>query len=398
MDIRITPTISKLLCRLLLVSVALVCTWSATVPIQIAAQEAKEPCDERILKDLQVAMINCSGESAAKPCTTSGPLVGNDNEEKAYNFFKAKDPELKPYQIAGIVANLKAESGVNPLNIQDPAGETQDPSGLTGRTQGWGIMQWTPGAKIIGLMQQAGITTPVYELSSQLELVWWHFNNTTPRGFQNVYPGFKQTATIFDATYYFMDKMEGPEVNNAIARTKDATDLLARLGGGTSGGGAGSVTCGGGGQVVGKYALPLPKDKIANVAVLNESHWSGVAIDIQVPSGTPVFSITDGKITQGPVGGDCGNGVMVDAGNGVMIIYCHGTDGGTFDDKSNVGDTVTAGQRIMTSDNTGHSSGPHLHVGIRINGQDRCPQQLLAGIYNGTPPDIMSLPSSGCSE
>jgi murein DD-endopeptidase MepM/ murein hydrolase activator NlpD len=61
----------------------------------------------------------------------------------------------------------------------------------------------------------------------------------------------------------------------------------------------------------------------------------------------------------------------------------------------NLGDPVVAGQQIMLSGNTGHSSGPHLHLGIRINGVDYCPQPLLTYLYSRR--SEMKLVGTGCS-
>lgn len=95
--------------------------------------------------------------------------------------------------------------------------------------------------------------------------------------------------------------------------------------------------------------------------------------------------------------GGYGLGVEIDAGNGVIFIYGHGSDGGSIPG-AHEGDTVQAGQLIMHSANTGHSYGAHLHLEIRVNGTKVCPQNLLDALGKGqTPPDVASLPKSGCS-
>lgn len=165
---------------------------------------------------------------------TSGPLVGCDNAEKAWNFFSHPSRNLTPQQVAGILGNLAWESGINPVNIQDPAGESQNPADAG--SAGWGLMQWTPGGKIINLMQQAGIRTPVYQLDSQLELVWWHMENTSPTGVANFIIGYRQQTTIEGAVRDFEERMEGAGIPAIERRIPLAQDYFNRF---TGGGGCG---------------------------------------------------------------------------------------------------------------------------------------------------------------
>ena len=91
-------------------------------------------------------------------------------------------------------------------------------------------------------------------------------------------------------------------------------------------------------------------------------------IDIGVPVGTPVKSITDGMViaANGGMKG-YGNGVFVDHGiiNGKHVVSEYGH---LSEFEVNVGDKVTKGQIIATSGNSWISTGPHLHLTIRENG------------------------------
>src|SRR5665647_849292 len=83
--------------------------------------------------------------------------------------------------------------------------------------------------------------------------------------------------------------------------------------------------CGSGSSdtVVGSYSLPLDKKWYTqHKDWFTKPHHDYPAADIPVPPGTPVYSMSEGKVTQAPAGGSCGNGVMVDAGGGIIFLYC----------------------------------------------------------------------------
>jgi murein DD-endopeptidase MepM/ murein hydrolase activator NlpD len=86
-------------------------------------------------------------------------------------------------------------------------------------------------------------------------------------------------------------------------------------------------------------------------------------IDLAVPNGTPVVSSAAGTVIVAGWMGGYGNLVVVDHGGGISTAYGHNTSVTV-----GVGQQVSQGQLIAYSGNTGHSTGPHVHFEVRING------------------------------
>lgn len=95
-------------------------------------------------------------------------------------------------------------------------------------------------------------------------------------------------------------------------------------------------------------------------------------LDIAATTGTPIKVVADGTVTAASYNGSYGNLVKVDHGNGVETWYAH-----TSKMYVTVGQTVTAGEIIAAVGSTGNSTGAHLHLEIRINGNHVNPQNYL---------------------
>ena len=95
-------------------------------------------------------------------------------------------------------------------------------------------------------------------------------------------------------------------------------------------------------------------------------------IDIAVPTGTPVRAAAAGRVTFSGWGGGYGYLVVIDHGQGVETRYAHNSRLAV-----QAGQKVKRGQVIAYSGNTGHSTGPHLHLEIRRNGQPLNPEKYL---------------------
>ena len=86
-------------------------------------------------------------------------------------------------------------------------------------------------------------------------------------------------------------------------------------------------------------------------------------IDLAVPIGTPVVAAASGTVIVAGWMGGYGNLVVIDHGNGIATAYGHNTSLAV-----GYGQSVAQGQLISYSGSTGHSTGPHVHFEVRVNG------------------------------
>lgn len=121
---------------------------------------------------------------------------------------------------------------------------------------------------------------------------------------------------------------------------------------------------------------------------------SGIAADIgDPPDGSPVYAMLSGVVTSTNLCG-ANDGIAIKSKLGdatVGIAYMHGTG-----KKFSVGDTVNAGDRIMSIGTIGcNVNGGHVHIGIAYNGKYVCPQDVFLAMGAGKTPDLGALTSKG---
>jgi murein DD-endopeptidase MepM/ murein hydrolase activator NlpD len=93
-------------------------------------------------------------------------------------------------------------------------------------------------------------------------------------------------------------------------------------------------------------------------------HTGHSAIDVAVPVGTPIHSTMPGKVAYAGWNTE-GYGNLVIVENGAYrTYYAH-----LQSIPVTVGQTVAAGEVVGLSGNTGHSTGPHLHYEVRVDGR-----------------------------
>lgn len=95
-------------------------------------------------------------------------------------------------------------------------------------------------------------------------------------------------------------------------------------------------------------------------------------LDIAATTGTPIKVMADGVVTNASYSGSYGKLIKVDHGNGVETWYAH-----TSKMYVKKGQEVKAGDIIAEVGSTGNSTGPHLHLEIRLNGEHINPQKYV---------------------
>lgn len=86
-------------------------------------------------------------------------------------------------------------------------------------------------------------------------------------------------------------------------------------------------------------------------------------LDVGAPYGTPVHAPADGIVIYSGEKAGFGKFVQVDHGYGIETIYAHNQ---SLSVRS--GQKVKRGHLLSAVGNTGHSTGPHLHYEVRVNG------------------------------
>lgn len=95
-------------------------------------------------------------------------------------------------------------------------------------------------------------------------------------------------------------------------------------------------------------------------------------LDIATSSGTPILACASGTVTFSGYKGSYGNLIKISHGNGVETWYAHCSKL-----LVSTGATIEAGQKIALVGSTGNSTGAHLHLEVRINGNAVNPQNYL---------------------
>ena len=138
------------------------------------------------------------------------------------------------------------------------------------------------------------------------------------------------------------------------------------------GGGSGATWVQGTGQLAAPVVAPITSDFGWRIHPIYGTRRLHAGTDFGVDEGTPVHAADGGVVVEAGWVSGYGYTVIIDHGNGMSTLYAHNSDVPV-----SPGQTVSKGQVVSYSGNTGGSTGPHLHFEVRINGEPTDPMGYL---------------------
>lgn len=126
------------------------------------------------------------------------------------------------------------------------------------------------------------------------------------------------------------------------------------------------------------WVLPIAGSYVSTGYQTGGAAWSSgshTGIDFHAGMNTPVKSVAAGEVVEAGDGGAYGNNIVIKHQDGTYTQYGH-----LNTISVSVGQSVTSGQQIALSGNTGNTTGPHLHFEARTGpdyGSDMDPVAYL---------------------
>lgn len=160
-----------------------------------------------------------------------------------------------------------------------------------------------------------------------------------------------------------MKELDAKEKAQEAALQKKYEEAKKKAEQGNSSGSNSNSGSSSGGSVSSKgFIRPVKTGKITAGMYYSSGKYHG-AVDFGVSVGTPVYAAADGIVVTSTWGGSDSYGyyIKIKHYNGLYTLYAHGSSL-----VAKVGQEVKQGQLIMYSENTGNSTGPHLHFEVRV--------------------------------
>jgi len=119
------------------------------------------------------------------------------------------------------------------------------------------------------------------------------------------------------------------------------------------------------GSVRASSKRPSSNASAAKAEPPKQRYRTHMGIDYAAPSGTPIFSVANGRVTHIGYSGAFGNLIILEHPGNYHTYYAHLSN---YNVELAVGNEVRRGFEIGYVGSTGRSTGPHLHFELRKNG------------------------------
>lgn len=231
----------------------------ATVLVTSMFTQAVYALDEQFKSDNDILIYDPDVGNSCES-GSSAPISGGDNQEKVWNWLKAKG--MTDNGAAGIMGNIEVESGFNPFRLE-VTGETYATlTAYTGSNKAFGLVQWDGGRRVDVLKHLAETKTEYRQyisttygaeiedykkapaevndwfINSELEFM---YKEATPGGSRStIWQKMLDSTSAEEASDIFEEIFEGSVRVAGGTHSIAAKNLYARFTG--SGGGSG---CGG---------------------------------------------------------------------------------------------------------------------------------------------------------
>jgi len=129
------------------------------------------------------------------------------------------------------------------------------------------------------------------------------------------------------------------------------------------------------------FCKPLDNARVSSLFGYRQNPVSGKysfhsGYDLAAPHGSNIYAMYSGTVTTASYDNGYGNYVIIEHDGGFQTLYAHCSKL-----LCSKGDSVNSGDIIALVGSTGNSTGAHLHVEFRKNGQRYDPEWILGGIY-----------------
>lgn len=154
----------------------------------------------------------------------------NDIPKYVWDFLYARIGNA--YGVAGLMGNLKAESNLNPMNLQNSCEKKLGMSdneyvaavdngtykNFVSDSCGFGLAQWTTSGRKQGLYDSRN-NRSIGSIDVQLEFLWKELSTS----YKNVLNGLKTAKTVREASDLVLTKFERPKNQGLTVQTQRAT-------------------------------------------------------------------------------------------------------------------------------------------------------------------------------